>query len=571
MASEAAAAAARTQPLWQLHVLIRRQKPGAGRPPFWQAYRVQMRPDATILDVLEEIQLHHDPTLTYRHSCHHGACGTCALRINGREQLACLTRVQECGPRIRLEPLAGFPLQSDLVVDFAGFFRRLEDAGAPFHRWITAALPPGDAPADASPEGLLALPDCIECGACISACPIAATDPGYAGPAVLNAAWNAVCAPAPLQSADGISPGQAWQYADSPHGIWRCHAALDCSHVCPQGLDPARSIMALRRLALGGPRTALAPAATPVPASGLAAAGTPERASRPAEAPYPRSGRQKEEVGSSQVRGSTRVGGVAAAWRWFDVRRRPWPRWAFALNRLTGLILAFYLLVHLMVLGLLLAGAQSYDAFVQAMGHPVAKVLDLGLFAAVALHILAALRAAWTESGLWLRPAAGRTGTGPELPTELPAVRPELSRGQTAALRERTGGGIWGGNGTLWLAQALTGLILAVVLVWHLVANHPGLELLRFAQVQARMGHAAVLGAEILLLLAGVFHAANGLRSILLDLGADLPAPAGPPERAERQATRGRAIRRMPVQWPLWALAALLAAWGLWLTIQVFR
>jgi succinate dehydrogenase / fumarate reductase iron-sulfur subunit len=30
------------------------------------------------------------------------------------------------------------------------------------------------------------------------------------------------------------------------HGLWRCHAAFECSEVCPANVDPAREIMNLR-------------------------------------------------------------------------------------------------------------------------------------------------------------------------------------------------------------------------------------------------------------------------------------------------------------------------------------
>ena len=49
--------------------------------------------------------------------------------------------------------------------------------------------------------------------------------------------------------------------------------------------------------------------------------------------------------------------------RWFDVRHRGLDAWAFALNRLTGVVLVLYLFVHLVVLSLLARGPDAWDDF----------------------------------------------------------------------------------------------------------------------------------------------------------------------------------------------------------------
>jgi succinate dehydrogenase / fumarate reductase iron-sulfur subunit len=87
----------------------------------------------------------------------------------------------------------------------------------------------------------LRLSDCIECGLCISACPIMATTPDYLGPAPLAAAQD-----------NGIKrKPELLTLVDSEDGVWRCHSAFECTAVCPSFVDPARRIMDLRRQVVG--------------------------------------------------------------------------------------------------------------------------------------------------------------------------------------------------------------------------------------------------------------------------------------------------------------------------------
>jgi len=116
----------------------------------------------------------------------------------------------------------------DLVVDLEGFYRRLEPSGRPLVR--------------ASGPSATRFEECVECGLCLSACPSASTgDIRFLGPAALVAAARVVEEPR------GADPRAALGWVDDAHGAWRCHAAFECSAVCPAGLDPAGHIMGLRR------------------------------------------------------------------------------------------------------------------------------------------------------------------------------------------------------------------------------------------------------------------------------------------------------------------------------------
>ena len=217
---------------------IQRYKPGYIDPPQYQIYMLDVHPHMTVLDCLERIRLEQDSSLMYRHSCHHSSCGTCACKINGTERLACTTRVKELNTEtITLEPLDGFTCLGDLVVEMQKFFIDFSE------EWInlkqvkkleSAKLPPGI-------KQFTRFENCIECGACVSACPVNQKNKTFIGPAALSAinveiGKNTEKDEAPIA------------LAASKRGVTLCKQALNCSRVCPTRVYPARHIEDLRRL-----------------------------------------------------------------------------------------------------------------------------------------------------------------------------------------------------------------------------------------------------------------------------------------------------------------------------------
>jgi len=91
------------------------------------------------------------------------------------------------------------------------------------------------------PQDFNRFEDCIECGLCISACPVMLTNPQYLGPAGLASAERLVVEPR------GADIPSILHLVDDENGCWRCHTAFECSEVCPSNVDPAAAIMALRR------------------------------------------------------------------------------------------------------------------------------------------------------------------------------------------------------------------------------------------------------------------------------------------------------------------------------------
>lgn len=221
----------------QVQFKIFRYKQGDSAPQF-KVYTVAVEENTTVLVALQKIRHAQDPTLALRHSCHHAACGTCGMRVNGQEILACVTNVLDLGtPVVVVEPIENIPLVSDLVVDMQGFMTRYTAAGMPYIR-RSEFLP--EAQVAAGIEYYNRYENCLECGLCVSACPVAGSDPRYLGPAALAAAWRVA------QEPRGEDVSAVLDWVDQTHGCWRCHVAYECSEVCPSDVDPAGSIMGLR-------------------------------------------------------------------------------------------------------------------------------------------------------------------------------------------------------------------------------------------------------------------------------------------------------------------------------------
>jgi succinate dehydrogenase/fumarate reductase iron-sulfur protein len=232
------------EPLWTVKYLVHRQH--GQQTPRLDQFTLAVQPDDYVLDGVERIWAFHDRSLTFRHACHHSTCGACGMRVNGTEKLTCITRIRDVthdGGTVKVEPLRNFPVMSDLVVDMGPLYTAMERVG--FRQVVPLAAAPatdthGIAP-DAAADGELRLVDCIECGLCLSACPVAATAPDYLGPAVLAAIQHGG-----LEGDTGLD-----NLVDSHDGVWRCHSTFECTAVCPSFVEPAWRIMASRRQMVG--------------------------------------------------------------------------------------------------------------------------------------------------------------------------------------------------------------------------------------------------------------------------------------------------------------------------------
>lgn len=221
---------------------VYRFDPTQDEQPYYKDYAVPTEEACTLLDALGYIKGKLDGSLSYRRSCRHGICGSCAMTVNGHNRLACETQVKDLkGNRIELEPLRSFPVIKDLVADMTEFYDRYE-AVKPY--LITNKPPPSDKERLQSPEERKMLDgsyECILCGCCTSSCPSFWVDKFFLGPAALLKTHRFV-----FDTRDG-DMGERLRIVNDPHGLWRCHTIFNCVEACPKSLNPTSAISALKR------------------------------------------------------------------------------------------------------------------------------------------------------------------------------------------------------------------------------------------------------------------------------------------------------------------------------------
>jgi len=207
---------------------ILRFNPDHDKKPRWQTFQLSVEDDLTILDVLNEIHWHYDGSLSYRRSCRSAICGSCAMKVNGFNVLACETPIHRFkSSTLRIEPLPGFPIIKDLVVDMEGFFDKMRII-KPF-LVVSRATPEKEflqSPEEF--EQIREASDCILCGACTSSCPSLWSNEDYLGPAALLKAYRFI-----FDSRDDASRERIEQINDR-NGIWRCHTIFNCIEACPK-------------------------------------------------------------------------------------------------------------------------------------------------------------------------------------------------------------------------------------------------------------------------------------------------------------------------------------------------
>jgi succinate dehydrogenase / fumarate reductase iron-sulfur subunit len=209
----------------------------------WGEFGLVMEPSERVLDGLIRIKDELDGTLTFRRSCAHGICGSCAVKVNGRNRLACQTLMGDLPETVVLEPLPAFSVIKDLVVDFGPFFRKNEEV---LPCLINNEVPP-ERERLQSPEEqerILQSITCIMCGSCTSACPVHWADREYLGPAALLKAFRFI-----LDSRDRAQ-AERLRRISREDGVWRCHSIFNCVEVCPKEIDITAHLTQLKRLAL---------------------------------------------------------------------------------------------------------------------------------------------------------------------------------------------------------------------------------------------------------------------------------------------------------------------------------
>ena len=184
----------------------------------------------TLLQALQHIKATVDSTLTFKSGCRSGICGTCSVRVNGREELSCSYKPKE-GDLI--EPLQYHKVQRDLIVDKSRAKATLKTATAWLHQSMPATITIKEEKRTETQS------DCILCDSCYSSCPVLAVNPDFLGPFALTRAYRYTADP---REGDIKSTIDAIQL----NGVWDCTLCGECTAVCPQGIDPKMDITMLR-------------------------------------------------------------------------------------------------------------------------------------------------------------------------------------------------------------------------------------------------------------------------------------------------------------------------------------
>lgn len=228
----------------KLTLSIYRFNPDLDAKPYMQDYELEIpaKSDPMLLTLLERLKDEQDSSITYRRSCREGVCGSDGMNINGTNGLACITKLTELKTdKIVVRPLPGFPVIRDLVVDMSQFYQQYEriepylqnDKNAPAQERLQ------------SPEErsqLDGLYECILCACCTSSCPSFWWNPEkFVGPAGLLQARRFLA-----DSRDTATEHRLGLLQD-PFSVFRCRTIMNCTNVCPKGLNPTQAIAEIRK------------------------------------------------------------------------------------------------------------------------------------------------------------------------------------------------------------------------------------------------------------------------------------------------------------------------------------
>jgi len=198
-----------------------------------QSYELENK-ESTLLQALTTVKATQDSTLTFGAGCRASVCGTCAVRVNGKEVLACAYKVQDADV---IEPLHYHEVLRDLKVDKSTIKKTLTKSTA----WLHASQ---DASLTSKEEALSQKQsDCILCDSCYSACPVYAVNPDFLGPFALTRAYRYSADKRESKSKEIIDSIQI-------NGVWDCTLCGECTLACPKGIDPKMDIMMLRGLSV---------------------------------------------------------------------------------------------------------------------------------------------------------------------------------------------------------------------------------------------------------------------------------------------------------------------------------
>lgn len=190
-----------------------------------------------VLDGLIHIKDNLDKTLGFRRSCREGICGSCAMNINGKNGLACLTPLE---PKMSIYPLPHMPIIKDLIPDMKNFYKQYSEIKPWLHTSKNSEIEHIQTIEER--RKLDGMYECILCACCSTSCPSYWWNSDqYLGPAVLMQAYRWI-----QDSRDEITK-ERMEFVNDAMKLYRCKTIMNCTNTCPKGLNPGKAIGELKK------------------------------------------------------------------------------------------------------------------------------------------------------------------------------------------------------------------------------------------------------------------------------------------------------------------------------------
>ena len=221
---------------------IYRYDPDKDAKPYMKDYDVTLdASDRMLLDAMVKAKA-QDDSLAFRRSCREGVCGSDAININGKNGLACVTKIVDLPEHVTLRPLPGLPVIRDLIVDMTQFFKQYHS----IKPYVINNDPPPERERLQSPEErdeLNGLYECILCACCSTSCPSFWWNPDkFVGPAGLLQAYRFIADTRDQATSERLDN------LEDPYRLFRCHTIMNCVDVCPKGLNPTQAINKIKEI-----------------------------------------------------------------------------------------------------------------------------------------------------------------------------------------------------------------------------------------------------------------------------------------------------------------------------------
>jgi succinate dehydrogenase / fumarate reductase, iron-sulfur subunit len=229
----------------KVRLRVLRYNPDTDKQPSYRDYTVSVEPTDRVLDALNSIKWYQDGSVTFRRSCAHGVCGSDAMRINGVNRLACKVLMRDVGTEVVIEPLMGFRVVKDLVVDMEPFFAQYRSV-LPY--FVNDSRPPERERLQSieQRERFDDTTKCILCAACTTSCPSFWANEEFVGPAAIVNAHRFI-----FDSRDEAAAPRL-DKLNGREGVWRCRTIFNCTEACPRDIRITQAIGEVKKAIMYG-------------------------------------------------------------------------------------------------------------------------------------------------------------------------------------------------------------------------------------------------------------------------------------------------------------------------------